>query len=70
MKLIYRRDNTLLGNSWAWVTDDDIELDPLFSTAEKALEWAKKNLGIKNGKRNCGRKTATEGKAQAEAQCD
>jgi len=47
MKLIYRCDNTLLGNSWAWVTDDDIELDPLFSTAEKALEWAEKNLGIK-----------------------
>ena len=43
MKLIHRQDSSLLANTWAWVSNNGIELDPLFSTAEEAMEWAKKH---------------------------
>lgn len=48
MKLIYRQNNSLLANTWAWVANNGIELDPLFSSAEEAMEWAEKRTFIED----------------------
>lgn len=79
MKLIHRQDSSLLANTWAWVSNNGIELDPLFSNVEEAMEWAQKHtifedeefvyilrtqfMDDKYGKSKCGRKTTTEGEA-------